>query len=1020
MTPLWRVDMLGTFRAEMDSVSIGRFRTRRVGLLLAYLAFYPKRMHHRDEIAEMLWPDQDPEVSRRNLRQALSSLRHHLEPPGLPTGSILIVKQSSVQLSTSLVATDVAEFEQLLAKSSVENSESIRRENLEKAIELYKGELLPGFYEDWVQTERLRLADSHFYALRTLAELNGKAGREEEAIRFLSLAVAKEPLEEDLHLDLMRHYLKTGRPSSALKQFRELERTLRTQLGVKPNEMARKLAEKAKQEGGTEAGEEDGAPTGRETKTSEPPKEKAGRKSSPAASRLPVQLTRFFGRTSDIERSLSYFGERNCRLVSILGPAGTGKTRFSIEIGERLHESRNWNVWFVPLADLADGSMVLDAILNAIRPRNDRNGETIEQIQAALTGPNNLLILDNLEHIIESTLPVIRTLLQDIPNLACLVTSRHSLKLDGEQEVHLEPLPLPDPGDRRGEWTRAVSAEFLRELADCPSVQLFVDRCQAIRPDFQLTINNGRSVSMICKKLEGLPLAIEIAAGLSTAFTPSQILQNLHSRLEILKSRRRDVPARHQSLRAAIDYSFDGLTPDLQAFFSRLSVFRGGFTVEAASQIALPKGISGRRRTIELGLRMILDLQERSLVNSAESAEGAPARFRLFEIFREYGFEQLSDTEEEALRNVHARFYLDLINEGRKLLPEQQMILRALEHDNCVAALQLYFEHGQLGECVQILMPLNVFRVLGPQQIERSYVEKIAESPNFKDLQPSFKVNLLRLRANVYLTASDYDACYANCQRALEIAKESGDDELLAIAYGALAVAAGYCGHRQESIDLNTTGLSFAKKSGNFSLHERACIGLGTEYWAIGKLDAARLVFMDGIEASKRSNGGEASWLMLYNLARVLLDQGALDEAMPIASEALRKSKQIRDDFGTSMSLSMISRYHWLKGSIEAALATSNEALVRRQEVGFVYWLLNAIQFHGLLLAAGGHIEGAVTLLGATHGTLKMERVVDIREYESAIVNLKSKLPKDQFERAWATGLGMDMEEAFDLAIQYK
>ena len=312
MTPLWRVEMLGTFRAEMDSLSIGRFRTRRVGLLLAYLAFYPKRMHHRDEIAEMLWPDQDPDISRRNLRQALSSLRHHLEPPGLPTGSILVVKQSNLQLSANLVSTDVAEFEQLLAKASTENPESVRRENLEKAIDLYKGELLPGFYEDWVQTERLRLADAHFYALRTLAELNGKAGREEDAIRYLRLAIAKEPLEEDLHLDLMRQYLKTGRPSSALRQFRELEQALDVQLGIKPNDMARKLAERARQEGGSETSEEERPPSGRDAKPSEPVRKvKTGRKDSSSSSRLPVQLTRFFGRTFELERSLAFFGERN-------------------------------------------------------------------------------------------------------------------------------------------------------------------------------------------------------------------------------------------------------------------------------------------------------------------------------------------------------------------------------------------------------------------------------------------------------------------------------------------------------------------------------------------------------------------------------------------------------------------------------------------------------------------------------------------------------------------------------------
>src|SRR5579859_4957799 len=215
--PVWRIELLGGLQATSELATITRFRTRRVALLLAHLAYYRDRSHSREELAYLLWPDEDEEVSRRNLRQALSSLRRHLEPPPLPPGSVLLVNQSAIRLNPEIVTTDVADFERLLVRAGRAESDAEQIECLDAAVAIYRGAMLPGQYEDWVLTERQRLENSHVQALKSLAWLCDRDGRISESISHTLLALGKEPLDEELHTLLIRLYLESGRPAHALK-----------------------------------------------------------------------------------------------------------------------------------------------------------------------------------------------------------------------------------------------------------------------------------------------------------------------------------------------------------------------------------------------------------------------------------------------------------------------------------------------------------------------------------------------------------------------------------------------------------------------------------------------------------------------------------------------------------------------------------------------------------------------------------------------------------------------------------
>jgi len=1021
MRSVWRVEMLGTLRVVGEGVTVTRFRTRRVALLLGYLAFYRNRQHFREEIGEMLWPEQDAEVIRRNLRQALTSSRHVVEPPPIPPGSVLLTPQGGLQLNPELVATDVAEFEAAIAEARHKSDPAEQFPLLQRAIGLYKGELLPSFQEDWIASERLRLDDLFVYSLRRLIEHSRQRGSVDETIDYLRLALDKEPYNEDWHIALMQQYLDTGRPDSAIKQFNELRQRLREHLGCEPSAKAQDLLDQARWRSGPEV-----APP---TSTARVlPVEDAPEPEPTRVVRLPVQLTRFCGRRDEIDYARDHLLSRKARLTTLVGPAGTGKTRLSIEIGRLVAEGGpEWNVWFVPLADLASASMMLDAILDTMRARRTARQDTLTQLSEAMRGETNLLILDNMEHIVEEAGPIIGEILERVPNVQILVTSRHTLRLQAEHQIVIPPLDFPSEDAGSG----AVEQDELARLAEFPSIQLFVDRCQTVRPDFQLTTYNARSVAAICAKLEGIPLAIELAAGLSSAFTPPQMAVHLQKRMTTLTSRRRDMPIRHRSLRAAIDYSYGSLSPAVQRFFAALSIFRGGFTVEAAYEVCYkdrfpeePEDPCIRRHPHECCLDVILDLQERSLLRSETSEEGLDLRFRMLESFREYAEEHLSEAEYQALRARHAEFYRSHPPAVEGTLSVDERTRRHLwilsEFDNYIAAMEFCFAERDMAACISLQATLaTTWMNRGPRDIERRTIHQIAERKETERVDPALRIQLLRMLGTTCIRTLEYAAAERACLQALEIAVESGQSELVAVCYSALSTCAGYLGKLDECLDYNLKVLETAPPD-NLTLMERTYQGIGAVHWGRGETEAAEEAFLKAAEISARLRSGEPESMIVYTLARVNLDQGRFDAAMNRIGQGMRICHRIHDEFGLGMGLSLVSRYHWLRGNLAAALATGHEALMKYRGFDFSHFNLLGFHQHALALTEAGEWEAATTLFAATQGIGLAARKPDHVDQTEALAKIRRHLPVDRFERAWAKGLTMDTGEAFRLALRYK
>lgn len=938
MATLWRIRMLGGFWAESDQVTVQRFRTRRVAVLLAYLAYFRDRSASREELAEMLWPDLEPERAKRNLRQALSSLRHHLEPPGVAAGAVLETLQSQVRLNPEYVATDVADFRRATDPSA--------------AIELYRGDLLPGFYEDWVHQERLRLEDEYVAHLQSCLRAAETEGRFDDAIRFARLALTKDGFNEELHASLIRIYEASGRHASAETQRSELRSLF-----------------------------EDAPPKRSSPAVPVHPNEE---ERTAATVRLPVQLTRYFGRDRERGFAIDALRARNTRLLTLTGPAGTGKTRLSIETGRALADEHRWNVWFVSLADVSEGTGLLEAAAEAVQIPNGEN-EPLDALADRFAEGDNLLIFDNLEHIVDDAAPLVAAILAKVPNVSLLATSRQSLKIEGEQELDLGTLPVPE------------EEASLADLIAIPSVGLFVDRARGALPDFTLTAHNAASIMEICRKLDGLPLALEIAAGLAGTFSPSQLLQNLDGRLELLRSRRRDLSSRHRSLRAAIDYSYHLLDERLQAFFVRLSVFRGGFTVEAAGEVC---EVPLRRRYAET-LRLILDLQERSLLRTEETKPDAPARFRLLESYREYAAELLEPEASHALRRRHADFFL-------RQAPDD---VRPEDRDNRVAAVRFLYEIGAVTECLDLLLTFDTF-----SRVAHDLVLALARSDRFETFAPLDQARILRLATDAHIHRSTFEHAYQTGRRAVEIADANGLEEESRLDRRKLALVLAYLGRREESIALSEENLSEARARGDLFAIETACSNIGANYWALGNLEQARIAYEGAHAASMDLRKGRPYWPVLYNLALAYLDLGLLDDGLAVANEGLRITQADEEPFGVSMCLFLVSRYHRYRGNFPAALSTNYEAMIRRRKIGFLYWTFQAIFAQGVILAAMGRYREATTLIAAT----RVVKRINEREYLKIQADLGAALDELEFERAWAEGLGMGLDEAFRLAARYR
>ena len=932
----WSVTLLGQIKADQNNASITRFRTRKAASLFAFLACHLNRSHSREELADRFWPDDPAETGRTKLRLALTSLRHQLEPVGVQAGSVLTADRTHVRLNPDAVETDVAAFEASLraAKAALAPLEQVRF--LVQAVERYGGDMLPGDYEEWALQERERLRHAYLDALTQIVDLSAAQEDLPAAIAYARRLVLADPFQEDAHMALIRLFLRANRPKDAAQQYAALVASVKQAFDSLPGAEAQALA--ATLPAATPR-RNSTAPKGRtETGTSKargiqasdlpavtPPsdidlRQKQANSLSPhsvpsAASatgassalafdlRLPLFLTRCYGRSeavraiaglldaavhTDIKahQDLHYDfsaaqriemlpypsgnaddAETQERLVTLTGPGGAGKTRLAVETARFLQPKVTYPIAFVGLAEVTDAGQILRRVADALRLPHTANADPLTQIVDRLhTNSGLLLILDNFEQLTPDGIPTVQALLTRLPSLRCLVTSRHHLGLPGERTFAVPPLPVP------------------------ASQQLFLDRAQAARSDFQITPHNARTVAMLCEQLEGIPLALELAAAWIGVLTPSQMLARMNRRFDLLISRRDDRTLRHRALHATIAWSYELLSPELQTFLTRLSVFRSGWTEEAA------QAVGGVRHTLHL----LAQLRERSLVVSEESDDATAMRFRLLESIREFADTQAQEALREEVRRSHAAYFLGLAEEADRNItgPDQAFWFACLEpeHTNIAAALDwLAGETDAVEAQLRLTVAMRIFwRTQGYLTESRQRLDAVLARPGVEACMPAYGFALVEIGL-VASMQGDQETARAYSQRALELARSGGHRSLAASALNTLGNAAKRMGEFDSAHALYTQCLEISREISDRRSEATAIANLGNLAQEQMDYAQAAVCYQESLAVYRQMQHKQGLVIQLYNLAGLYVQTDDYVRAAPILTECLTLCRELRD-----------------------------------------------------------------------------------------------------------------------------
>jgi predicted ATPase/class 3 adenylate cyclase len=730
---------------------------------------------------------------------------------------------------------------------------------------------------------------------------------------------------------------------------------------------------------------------------------------SPGASsnHLPVQLTRFIGRAkekAEIHKLLS-----KERLVTLTGPGGSGKTRLALQAAAELSEHFKDGVFFVALASVAEASLVAATIAQALDLQEASGRSSLERITDYLQRKSMLLLLDNFEQVI-SAAPQVAGLLEACPEIKILITSREGLRIRGESEVQVLPLALPD-------LKRLPTLEALSNVA---AIELFIQRAQAVKPDFRITPDTALAVAEICVRLDGLPLAIELAAARIKLLAPRALLARLEHRLEFLTGGGRDVPARQQTLRNAIAWSFDLLDEDEQQLFRRLAVFAGGCTLEAVEAVAPENPARGST------LDRLESLLDKSLLQPVEGLHGEP-RFTMLETLREFGLEQLEASgEQEAVRRRHAGFFLAIAEQTEARLGgagQVEWINRMeQEHDNLRAALEWSkTSQGGAETCLRLASGLGLFwEARGYYREGRELLAAVLSTEPAQG-RTAARARVLARAAELAYRQSDFAATAAFAGEGLAIHREVGDRPGIASALLKLANAATETGDYGAASGFLEEALQTWRALKDKHGMARVLISWGWVALRSGKYDLARARLAEALALSRELGDTRNIAFALAGLGEVALRQQDTPRATRLVEESLALRRQLGNKWGVGVSLGILGWVAMREEDWERAMARLGESLEIRREIGDRSGMAWCLERLAAVAMAAGKPEKAARLFGAGAALRASIRSAidpaDQPAYDSKISALRKELGQ-RFAAAWDEGRALALEQAVAYALE--
>lgn len=964
-----RIRLLGGLDVRVGSRVVGpeEWHLAKARSLVKVLALSPGHHIKREQATDLLWPDLPPEAAANNLRGTLHDIRRALEPASiLQPRRLLLTWADEISLCPDgMLWVDVEAFEQAAKAARREGSAAA----YEAALGLYAGELLPeDRYEVWAEARREGLRQERLELLLGLAVLRERAGEYDLAARSLRELLAEEPVHETAHRYLMRLYALSGRRTEALAQYRRLRDSLRRDLGVAPDSETEGLREEVS------AGR---FPTGGQTSGTHPVLSQS----------LPWHppRTTLVGREQELEevtRSLQLTD-----LLTLTGAGGCGKTRLALEAAKQTAGIHPGGVHLIELAPLSEGELVPQTLARAVGVREERQRSFMETLTEALSGERTLVVLDNCEHVVDEVADLADRLLGSCPNLRILATSREPLGVAGEFLWRVPPLSAPE----EGHGCKLSAAELCRYGA----ARLFLERARARMPGFSLTEANAGTVAEICRRLDGMPLAIELAAARLPMLAVEQVTEKLADSLGLLSAGPRTASARQRTMRATLEWSYGLLSREERYLFARLSVFAGLFSPEAAEEVAVgtdsSKTVAPGEAQHSEGPDPLSRLVEKSLV-SIEPAAGAARgpRYRMLEPVRQYAGERLEESgAAEEARRRHALWTLGLAEEAERGSngPSHGYWMQRLdeEHGNLQAALGHSIQAADAETALRLSAALWPYWFAhGHLDEGRAWIERAAS------LEAGPEVQMPRARSlsgagYIALFQGDFRGARALLEEGLAIFRQAGDEE----GTTACLVYLGYVAVLGERPDIPVADLLEEALSLRSRIGDRRTI--------------ANMLVLEGLVAG--------------------LVRGDLDRAVVLHEEALSIFQRTGDNWGTNLCHTNLGLLWAGRAEPSRALSHLMELARSSRELSDRVTAMYAFLGLGCVAGAEGEGERAARLWGVSEGTRQATSLQlnpatrAFLGYETRLAAARAMVGTDAFEEAWAEGENMSLEKAYRYAL---
>lgn len=874
--------------------------TNTVQALLAYLAIEGDRPHTRTLLAALLWPDHPQAAAYTNLRQTLARLRKVFPAPAGAAGFVTITPHT-IQFVHAAALVDVTRFKQLWAACAAHAHSDLDsclpcRERLVQAAALYRGELLQGLvlessqpFDEWLVVTREALHRQALAVLQALTRSYEAAGDYGQMRHYAARQVALEPWREEAQRQLMQALAQAGDRSAALAQFEACRRVLHQELGLAPDSETLALYTRIR------AGD------------LQPP----ARRPTPRHN-LPAALTPFVGRDAELAELASLLQAPAVRLLTLVSIGGMGKTRLALELGRGALATFADGVFVVSLAPLTDAVAIaptIAAVLGVTLHSDDphHGGDLQQALLHALRPKQLLLILDNFEHLLTGV-DLVVDLLEAAPQVTIIVTSREHLNLRGEHQYVVHGLSYAPHAP-------------LAEAAGAAAVRLFGQSAQRVQPGFLLQAANLPTVLRICQLVQGMPLALELAAAWAGTLPLDDIAAEIAQSVDFLAVEWRDVPERQRSMRAVFEWSWQLLTAPEQQVFRQLAVFRGGFTRQAAQTV------------VGASLRVLTALGHKALVR-VHAANGTAGRYELHELLRQFAATQLIALSEEHVEVAarHAAFYLVLAETAAPKLvsAEQATWLPQIEHehDNLRAALAWAAAHHDLTLGLRLAGALWPFWQRRCHLSEgRRWLANFLRADGADAVAPEVRATALNGAGWLAHDQDDFAQADALFSEGLRLDQALGHTNRVATVLAHRGVMARGQGQYAEAVALVEESLAFARAAGDRTGVAYALFRLGLVTRERGEYARATAVYRECLATYRALGDHNGAAFALLGLGDVARDQGDAAGVLAACTESLAVGRELGQHWDVGFSLNNLALAALMQGELEQAWSLAAEAL---------------------------------------------------------------------------------------------